>query len=58
MTALQKLLLEELDETESDTFALSDSLLYFGFDGLEAASYQDIANRNAFGKNGKGRNRV
>lgn len=48
---------EELDETEGDTYRLSDWMLCFGFDRLEASTYQDIVNRNVQGGSDKGRGR-
>lgn len=55
MTEAQKLVLEQLDETEEDAFKLSDSMVNFGFDSLEKASHQDLLNRNILSN--KGRNR-
>lgn len=56
MIAAYKIIFEQLDETEEDTFKLSDSMTSFGFDSLEKSSHQDLVNRNVLSN--KGRNRV
>lgn len=55
MTALQRLILDELEDTEADTFALSDSMMAFGFDALEQGNYQDKLNSNVLNPSGRSR---